>query len=90
MARKRRRARPQLEKRIDQTSYLTGNRRGAVLKEEVWFQGERVVKYSLAYINPRIFGADNGRILGYDPTVSTTVTTAGTPNPLSSPVTRRS
>ena len=68
MVNKRRRIRPQLEKRIDQTSYLTGSRRGAVLKEEVWFQGEKVVKYSLAYVNPRIFGADNGRILGYDNT----------------------
>ena len=27
-----------------------------------------VVKYSLAYINPRICGADNGRVLGYDNT----------------------
>lgn len=68
MGKKRHRARSQLEKRIDQTSYLTGKRRGAVLKEEVWFQGEKVVKYSLAYINPRIFGAGNGRILGYDNT----------------------
>jgi hypothetical protein len=55
-----------LEKRIDQTSYLTGKRRGAILKEEVWFQAGRVVKYSLAYINPRLSAVDNGRILGYD------------------------
>lgn len=25
-----------------------------------------MVKYSLAYINPRICGGDNGRVLGYD------------------------
>ena len=60
--------RSQLDKRIDQTSYLAGKRRGAILKEEVWYQGDRVVKYSLAYINPRISSADNGRILGYDNT----------------------
>jgi len=54
------------EKRVDDTAYLTGKRRGAVLKEEVWYKGHVVVKYSLAYINPRICGADNGRVLGYD------------------------
>jgi len=41
------------EKRVDQTLYLSGRRSGAVLKEEVWCEGERVVKYSLAYINPQ-------------------------------------
>jgi hypothetical protein len=68
LSKRPRRTRPRLEKRIDQTSYLTGKRRGAILKEEVWFQGNRVVKHCLAYINPRISSADNGRILGYDNT----------------------
>ena len=36
------------------------------MKEEVWYEGEAVVKYSLAYINSRICRADNGRVLGYD------------------------
>jgi len=38
-----------------------------MLKEEVWqtVDGE-VVRYSLAYINHRICGVDNGRVLGYD------------------------
>jgi hypothetical protein len=42
-------------------------RRGAKLKEEIW-QDEHgcVVRYTLAYINPRICGVDNGRVLGYD------------------------
>ena len=26
----------------------------------------QVVKYSLAYVNPAVCGADNGRVLGYD------------------------
>ncbi len=39
-----------------------------MLKEEVWFEGEKVVKYSLAYINPRVCGLDNGRVLGHDNT----------------------
>jgi len=68
MGKRARGTRSRFEKRIDQTSYLTGKRRGAILEEEVWFQGNRVVKYSLAYINPRISSADNGRILGYDNT----------------------
>ena len=55
-----------VEERIDNTSYLTGKRRGAVLKEEVWYVGSEVVQYSLAYINPRPCGVDNGRVLGYD------------------------
>ena len=60
------RKRHKREKRVDETSYLTGVRRDAVLKEEVWFEGDRIVKYSLAYINPKVFSLDNGRVLGYD------------------------
>jgi hypothetical protein len=33
---------------VNQASYLTGKRRGAVLKEEVWSDGTEIVKYSLA------------------------------------------
>ena len=66
MAKKGNPKRKKIEKRIDATSYLTGKRRGAVLKEEVWYSGNEVVKYSLAYINPRRCGVDNGRVLGYD------------------------
>jgi Family of unknown function (DUF6516) len=65
---KQRKGAPKREKRIDETLYLSGRRKGAVLKEEVWYEGRRVVKYSLAYINPRICGVDNGRVLGYDNT----------------------
>jgi Family of unknown function (DUF6516) len=54
------------EKKIDQTHHLTGKRRGAILKEEVWYDGNIVVKYSLAYVNPRVCGVDNGRVLGFD------------------------
>ena len=68
MTRKRAKKRPRREKRIDETLHLSGKRRGAVLKEEVWFEGDTVVKYSLAYVNPVICAADNGRILGYDNT----------------------
>lgn len=38
-----------------------------MLKEEVWQDHDgHVVKYSLAYINPAVYGEDNGRVLGYD------------------------
>lgn len=36
------------------------------MKEEIVQRGALVVKYSLSYINPRICGPDNGRVLGYD------------------------
>lgn len=55
-----------LEKVVDQTSYLAGRRHGGILKEEVWFRGDSVAKYSLAYINPTVCATDNGRVLGYD------------------------
>jgi hypothetical protein len=54
------------EKRVDETHYLSGRRRGAVLKEEVWYDGSTVMKYSLAYVNAKVFAGDNGRVLGYD------------------------
>ena len=68
MTRKRTKSRGKQKKRIDQTLHLSGKRKGAVLKEEVWYEGGSVVKYSLAYINARICAADNGRVLGYDNT----------------------
>lgn len=36
------------------------------MREEIVHRGAEVVKYSLAYINPRICGPYNGRVLGYD------------------------
>ena len=45
---------------------LKGKRKGALLKEQVWFEGDKLVAYSLAYINLRRCAADNGRVLGYD------------------------
>lgn len=68
MTGKQAKKRAKREKRIDETLHLSGKRRGAVLKEEVWFEGDTVAKYSLAYINPRICAADNGRVLGFDNT----------------------
>jgi len=58
---------PPIAKTVDTEYVLTRPRKGAKLKEEVWqtVDGE-VVRYSLAYINHRICGVDDGRVLGYD------------------------
>jgi hypothetical protein len=45
---------------------LKGKRKGALLKEQVWFEDGKVVGYALAYINLKRCPADNGRVLGYD------------------------
>lgn len=54
------------DKTVDETIYLSGKRRGAILKQEVWSEAGEVVKYSLAYIDLRLSSVDNGRVLGYD------------------------
>ncbi len=57
----------EITKTVDTANRLKGKRKGAILKEEVWeTDNGQVVKYVLAYINPRICGPDNGRVLGYD------------------------
>jgi hypothetical protein len=45
---------------------LKGKRKGALLKEQIWFQDRKVDAYSLAYINSRLCFVDHGRVLGYD------------------------
>jgi Family of unknown function (DUF6516) len=41
---------------------------GGILKERVIRElpSKEVISYALAYINPAIYGGDNGRVLGYD------------------------
>ena len=63
----KRTGRPLVQKVVDDTIYLKRPRRGAILKEEVWRDRDwQVIKYSVAYINAAVCGADNGRVLGYD------------------------
>ena len=45
---------------------LKGRRRGALLKEQLWFENGTIIKYSLSYINLKRCSVDNGRVLGYD------------------------
>jgi len=59
--------RPLGEKVVDDRVILKRPRRGASLREEVWQTHDgNVTKYNLAYINPLVCPADNGRVLGYD------------------------
>ena len=45
---------------------LKGKRKGAALKEEVWFEEGQVIAYNLAYINLKRCHVDHGRALGFD------------------------
>jgi hypothetical protein len=51
---------------LTEVTPLKGTRKGAVLKEQVWFEDGKVAAYSLAYINLKRCRVDNGRVLGYD------------------------
>ena len=58
-------ARP-VETVLIEVNPLKGKRKGALLKEQVWFGDGKVIAYSLAYINQKRCRVDNGRVLGYD------------------------
>jgi hypothetical protein len=45
---------------------LKGKRKGAVLKDEAWYEDGEVIAYNLAYINLKRCSVDHGRVLGYD------------------------
>jgi hypothetical protein len=51
---------------LTEVTPLKGKRKGAVLKEQVWFEDGKVIAYSLAYINLKLCFVDHGRVLGYD------------------------
>jgi hypothetical protein len=57
------------QKVINEAFYVAKKNGGGLVKLEAWEdQKGKIVKYSLAYINPLIFAGDNGRVLGYDNT----------------------
>ncbi len=52
---------------VDESYAIPKKHGGGLVKSEVWVDSKgKVVKYTLAYINPDIFSGDNGRVLGYD------------------------
>jgi Family of unknown function (DUF6516) len=66
---KRKLLRKQEQSRFDPADVVIPKRLGGgSLKEYVVFDAmtKEVIHYSFAYINPLIFGGDNGRVLGYD------------------------
>jgi hypothetical protein len=56
-----------LTKVVDERLYPSEANGGGLLRREIWVDGQgRVIRYSLAYINPLMHAGDNGRVLGYD------------------------
>ncbi|HET6220014.1 MAG TPA: hypothetical protein VFE27_23510 [Acidobacteriaceae bacterium] len=60
-----RRGRPR-KKTDDETEFWCAGGVG-IVREEVWVDAkDLVVRYNLAFLLPHRFGADNGRVLGFD------------------------
>jgi len=53
---------------IEDASFMLHRSKGnGVLRRQIWAnENDEVTRYNLAYINHRLFGGDNGRVLGYD------------------------
>lgn len=52
---------------MDETTQVRCALGYGVIREEVWQDSYgTVVRYNLAFINPSLYAADNGRVLGYD------------------------
>lgn len=57
------------QKVVNELFYVADKNGGGLVKFEAWEDSSgKIVKYSLAYINPLIFSGDNGRVLRYDNT----------------------
>lgn len=58
-----------LRKVADEKFPVKAKRGGGLIKIEAWEDSEeKIVKYSIGYINHFIYPDDNGRVLGYDNT----------------------
>ena len=51
---------------IDEQFIVPYEKGGGIIKFEAWEYENKIVKYSMAYINKNIFPNDNGRVVGYD------------------------
>ncbi len=56
------------ERLLEDESFMLHKSKGnGVLRRQIWVdESDEVTRYSLAYINHRLFSGDNGRVLGYD------------------------
>jgi hypothetical protein len=55
-------------KTVDETHMISEKRGNGKLRREIWVDEvtRQVTRYNLAYINHRLHGGDNGRVVGYD------------------------
>jgi len=52
---------------LDEVFSIHRKKGNGIIRRQVWVNSvEEVTRYSLAYINHRLFHGDNGRVLGYD------------------------
>ena len=56
----------QYTKVINEQFIVPFEKGGGIIKFEAWEYENEIVKYSMAYINKKIFPNDNGRVIGYD------------------------
>lgn len=54
------------KKVVDEQFIVPVEKGGGIIKFEAWEYEDKIVKYSMAYINKSIFAEDNGRVIGYD------------------------
>lgn len=63
----KREKRPKHSKIVDETIKLPIREGNGILRYFLSENKKReIVRYSFAYINPNVFGKDNGRVLGFD------------------------
>jgi hypothetical protein len=69
MAGKSKKKKQTFQKVVSELFPVSERRGGGLIKIEAWEEIDgKVVKYSMAYINHRIYAGDNGRVFGYDNT----------------------
>ncbi len=51
---------------IDEKFIVPQDKGSGIIKFEAWEYENKIVKYSMVYINKTIFPHDNGRVVGYD------------------------
>jgi len=53
---------------VDERHFPSRRKGDGEIRREIWIDEDSgaVTRYNLAYINPELFQADNGRVLGYD------------------------
>lgn len=51
----------------DEALMLHRSQGNGILRRQIWVdENKKVTRYSLTYVNHRLYAGDNGRVLGYD------------------------